>query len=148
VKQVAYSERQTPSVGFLIALSLSGPMVLLAALPFGLELALTLMVLVPSSLILTLYFSARKIVITQDELRAGSFRIPRSVIAAAKAIAPEQLRHELGPGLDARARLAIRGDLKQAVRIELSDPQDPTPYVLISTRNPAGLVSALGAGRS
>lgn len=44
---------------------------------------------------------------------------------------------------DARAFMLLRGYVETAVRVEVTDPDDPTPYVYLSTRNPQGLAAAL-----
>jgi hypothetical protein len=49
--------------------------------------------------------------------------------------------------LDGRAYLCLRGWISPVVRVELDDPDDPTPYWLVSTRRPAQLVAALAEGR-
>ena len=45
--------------------------------------------------------------------------------------------------LDARAWLLVRGWIPGVARITLDDPTDPTPYWLVSTRDPEGLAAAL-----
>jgi hypothetical protein len=123
-------------------------MVLLAAAPFGWPLAIALgsvtllTVLVLSSVLSPL------VVVDSERLLAGRMSIPLSVIGNATEIAKSDLRTELGPQLDARAQLMIRGDLKGAVKVEIADPNDPTPYLVISTRRPKELVSALRANRA
>lgn len=142
-----FEERLSPSVSVVLALSLSGPMMLLAALPFGLPLALTLAIVVPIVLIASAFLISPKIVVS-SELQRGRFRIPLDVISKAELFVGEEARLERGPRLDARARLAIRGDIDAVVKVQLSDPLDPTPYVVISTRRPEQLVAALSANRS
>ena len=44
---------------------------------------------------------------------------------------------------DARAYLLLRPYRKKAVKVSLSDPADPTPYWLVSTRRPDALAAAL-----
>jgi hypothetical protein len=44
---------------------------------------------------------------------------------------------------DARAYLLLRPYLKRAVRIEITDPADPAPYWLLSTRRPDQLAGVL-----
>ena len=78
-------------------------------------------------------------------LRAGSAHIPARLVGPARVLAGDELRTQLGPELDARAFLCIRGWVHQAVRVELHDPADPTPYWVVSTRSPDRLVSALVA---
>ena len=55
------------------------------------------------------------------------------------------LRQELGPRLDARAYVCLRAWARTGVHVVLEDPQDPTPYWLVSTRRPQDLAQALRA---
>jgi hypothetical protein len=144
---VIFEERLIPSSSVLMALSLSGPMVLLAALPFGLELSLSLGIVVPIVLITLAVLLSPKIEIDAS-MRIGKFTLPLNIITHAEGFEGEAARLQRGPSLDARAQLAIRGDIDQVVKIFLNDPLDPTPYILVSTRKPGELVSALGANRS
>ena len=58
---------------------------------------------------------------------------------------PRQTRRVAGVDADARAYLLLRPYLKRAVRVEITDPADPAPYWLVSTRHPDEL--AAGADR-
>src|SRR6478609_2592932 len=78
------------------------------------------------------------------ELHAGDAHVPVALLRAPRALDADETRHELGPGLDARAHVCLRGWVRTAVRVELDDPADPTPYWVVSTRRPAELVAALG----
>jgi hypothetical protein len=142
-----YRERLRPSRSVIFALLLSGPMVLLAALPFGLELGIALGILVPSALIALVSTLAPTVIVASD-FRAGRFSVPLEAIGEVEGFSGEQARLQRGPKLDARAQLLLRGDIDSVVRIEIIDPQDPTPYLLISTRNPEQLVAALRADRA
>jgi hypothetical protein len=75
-------------------------------------------------------------------------RIPIKVLGNAEVIEKEALKDLIGPRADARAQLFIRGYIRTAVKIMISDPLDPTPYVVISTRRPKELAVALLANRS
>jgi len=59
----------------------------------------------------------------------------------------EALRRQAGPQLDARAHLLLRGWVRGGLRLELVDPQDPTPYWLVSARHPERLAAAVEAAR-
>jgi hypothetical protein len=74
--------------------------------------------------------------------------IPLEAIGEATEVATQDLRNELGPSLDARAQLLVRGDIKTAVKVEITDGNDPTPYLVISTRRSSELVGALRANKS
>ena len=52
-------------------------------------------------------------------------------------------RRTAGVDADARAYLLLRPFLKRAVRVEITDPADPAPYWLVSTRHGEALVRAL-----
>ena len=54
-------------------------------------------------------------------------------------------RRLAGVEADARAYLLLRPYLKRAVRVEITDPADPAPYWLVSTRHPDELAAALDA---
>jgi hypothetical protein len=50
---------------------------------------------------------------------------------------------ERGTRLNGLAYLCIRGWVDPVVRIEITDPSDPTPYWLTSTRRPEQLAKVL-----
>lgn len=83
-------------------------------------------------------------------MEAGQARIPLSALGRAEPLDATQMRQALGPGLDARSHLCIRGWVPTGVRVEVSDPRDPVPYWVVSSRRPARLAAALadGAGRA
>lgn len=142
-----YTERLWPSFGILLATSLSFPMLLLAALPFGTEIGITISVTGTIALFALVILTAPTISVSA-ELIAGRMRIPLSVIGKTQPLNKLELRELIGPAADARAQLFIRGYVKSALKIEISDSSDPTPYVVISTRKPEQLAVALLANRS
>lgn len=76
-------------------------------------------------------------------LQAGSSRVPVEALGGAEGLTGEVWRHALGPGLDARAHLVIRGWVGTGVRVPVTDARDPVPYWLVSSRHPERLVAAL-----
>jgi hypothetical protein len=84
-----------------------------------------------------------RVEVAGGELRAGRAHIPVELLARPEALDAARTRTELGPRLDARAHLCLRGWIPTAVRVEVVDPQDPTPYWLVSTRRPDDLARAL-----
>jgi hypothetical protein len=122
-------------------------MLLLAALPFGTQAGFTVAILGTLSLFSLLFITSPTISVDKH-LKVGRMRIPLTVLASAEEIEREALRDLIGPKADARAQLFIRGYIKTAVKIQISDPLDPTPYVVISTRRPKELAVALLANRS
>jgi len=148
VKTQAYRERLYPSTSMLLGLSLSAPMVLLAALPLGLGAA-SLAATCVTSLIIFGSFHFSPMVLLDKQLTAKRLTLPLEILGKVTIYEDsDEVRMQLGPHLNANAKLAIRGDIGKLVKIEIIDPLDPTPYVLISTRQPQELASALRANFS
>ena len=122
-------------------------MVLLASLPFGTGLAIALGLLVPLSLNLVVQLLAPKITVANGRLVADRISVPISALGKASELSKEEFAKALGPKADPRAQLMIRGYVPGGVKIEVADPEDPTPYLLISSRNPEKLAIALDANR-
>ena len=77
------------------------------------------------------------------ELRAGVAHLPVSLVGRVDVVTGEAKREALGPQLDPQAFVLHRPWVGPAVRIEVLDPDDPTPYWVISTRRPQELLAAL-----
>jgi hypothetical protein len=90
-------------------------------------------------------FGNARIVIADGELRAGRAHIAVEHLGAIAALDAEETRRTAGREADARAYLLLRPYLKRAVRVQVDDPRDPTPYWLVSTRHPDELARVLAA---
>ena len=88
------------------------------------------------------YGSAR-LEVAGGVFRAGRARIGSEHLGAAEALDAERTRRVAGPEANARAYLLLRPYLKRAVRVEITDPADPAPYWLVSSRRPEELAGAL-----
>lgn len=144
----AFRERLAPGLGVQLAASLAAPMTFLAVAPFGIEAAIVAGVLAATGLITLLQLRAPSIKVDADFLRAGRITIPTSVISGCESLSGHDAFLARGPNLDPRAARLIIGDIDGVVRLSISDSSDPTPYLLLSTRNPGGIcafISALGA---
>jgi len=114
----------------------------LVALPAGVAFgSVAFMVLAVVALFLS--YGAARVTVQDGEFVAGSARIPVSFLASPVALDAEEARRAMGVEADARAFLVIRPYLKRAVRVDVVDPADPTPYWLVSTRHPRRLAAAL-----
>ena len=122
-------------------------MVLLASLPFGTGLAIALGLMVPLGLNLVVQLLAPKITVANGRLVADRISVPISALGKSSELSKEEFTKALGPKADPRAQLMIRGYVPGGVKIEVADPEDPTPYLLISSRNPGKLAIALDANR-
>ncbi|WP_188268792.1 MULTISPECIES: DUF3093 domain-containing protein [unclassified Streptomyces] len=93
------------------------------------------------------YGSARVRVVA-GSLVAGEARIPVSALGAAEVLDAEEARAWRTHKADPRAFMVMRSYVPRAVRVEVTDPADPTPYVYLSSREPEALVAALEAERA
>ncbi|WP_104818585.1 DUF3093 domain-containing protein [Kitasatospora sp. MMS16-BH015] len=131
----------------------------LLALGLGLSLALVLLRFSPIAALaglvagtaagaaaLSSYGSAR-IRVVQGSLVAGAARIPVSALGAAQPLTPTEAVAWRGVKADPRAFMLLRSYVPTALRVEVTDPQDPTPYLYLSTRSPLKLADALAAAR-
>lgn len=92
------------------------------------------------------YGSAR-IRVVAGSLVAGSARIPVAALGEAEVLAGEEARAWRMHKADPRAFMLLRSYVPTALRVEITDTADPTPYVYVSTRNPRALAKALNAVR-
>lgn len=76
-------------------------------------------------------------------LHAGKAHIDLAHIGEVESLDPEETRRVAGVDADARAHLLLRPYLKRAVKVHLTDPDDPAPYWLLHTRHPDELAAAL-----
>ena len=83
------------------------------------------------------------IAVTEEGLRVGTAYLEREFWGQAQAFRGLEARHERGPGAHGLAWLSLRPWIDPVVKIEVSDPEDPTPYWLISSKNPEALLAAL-----
>ena len=115
---------------------------LAVALPMTAAWALTgaAMALLASGL---LAYGAATVTVADGMLRAGRARIAAAHLGLSTALDAEATRRTAGVEADARAYLLLRPYLKRAVRVEITDPADPAPYWLVSSRHPDVLARAL-----
>ncbi|MEU3448260.1 DUF3093 domain-containing protein [Streptomyces thermolilacinus] len=92
------------------------------------------------------YGSARVRVVA-GSLVAGDARIPVEALGEPEALDAEEARAWRTYKADPRAFMLLRGYVPRAVRVEVTDPDDPTPYVYLSTRDPEALAAAIRAAR-
>ncbi|MDI1464945.1 DUF3093 domain-containing protein [Catellatospora sp. KI3] len=87
-----------------------------------------------------------RIAVTGTELQVDDARLPLGVVSRAIALDAETRRELLGPSADPLAFVVQRPWIAEAVQVVLADPDDITPYWVISTRHPDALVRALNEG--
>jgi len=124
------------------------PATLLVFSPIDLIAGAVVAVILAAGCVVLLLRSAPEIVVSDGMLRAGRASIPVSLTGETHVARGEDARYERGPGGDARAWLMLRGWVEPVARITVTDPDDPTPYWLLSTRRPEELTAALQLARA
>lgn len=109
---------------------------------------LAYVVLIPIPIWISFWLSRTRIEVTETngvkELHVGRAHIPGDLISRAAAVPASAKSSAMGRQLDPAAFVQHRPWVKTMALIVLDDPEDPTPYWLVSTRRPAELVAALG----
>jgi DUF3093 family protein len=90
-----------------------------------------------------LAYGGVRVSVADGVFRAGRAHIEGRHLGFVEALDAEQTRRTAGPEADARAYLVLRPYLKRAVKVQITDPADPTPYWLVSSRRPDDLAGAL-----
>lgn len=119
--------------------------VYLSVLPLGVTAAVGAAVVVTAAVVAALAASSPTVRLDDTSFTAGRASVPTRLLGDVVWARGEGARQERGPRLDARAFLLIRGWIDPVVRVALDDPEDPTPYWLVSTRRPETLAAALTA---
>jgi hypothetical protein len=91
--------------------------------------------------------SRGRVRLSDGVLHVPGARVPLSAVAAVTPLDRESTRRLRGPVASPLAYVATRPWLPLAVRVELDDPDDDTPYWLVGTRSPAALAEAVRAAR-
>lgn len=92
---------------------------------------------------LFLGYGGARITVADGRLHAGRAQIAAEYLGPAVALDADAARRLAGQDADARAYLLLRPYLKRAVRVDLTDPADPAPYWLLSSRRPDELAAVI-----
>lgn len=143
-----YEERLTAPRSWWFMAFLIGVSTALVMLPFGTLPLLGGLVggTAVASVIVSAYGSPRLRVVG-GFLIAGDAKIPVTALGEAEVLDPEEARAWRTYKADTRAFLMLRAYVPRALRVIVTDPQDPTPYLYLSTREPERLAEALKEAR-
>jgi hypothetical protein len=144
-----YDERLTaPRSWWLLPLA-AGLSLALILLKFGPVPGLVglLVGFVAAAMALSSYGSAR-IRVVQGSLVAGQAKIPVSALGEARPLDAAEAVAWRSVKADPRAFMLLRSYVRTAIRVEVTDPADPTPYLYLSTRDPQALAAALDEARA
>ncbi len=114
----------------------------------GLRAWLPYAVIIPLTVVALWWVGRLRVAVENGELWVDDAHIPLRFIAAARAIDAETKRELLGVRAHPWAFVVQRPWVKGAVVVLLNDPDDPTPYWLVSSRRPQALAAAIEQARA
>ncbi|MFQ6142278.1 DUF3093 domain-containing protein [Streptomyces similanensis] len=144
-----YEERLTAPRSWWLISFLVGVSFALILFPFGILPTLGGLVggTAAAAVVASSYGSVRIRVVGGD-LIAGEAKVPVTALGSAEILDAEEARAWRTHKADTRAFLLLRAYIPTALRVEVTDPADPTPYLYLSTREPQRLADALVAARA
>ena len=142
-----YREKLWPSPWIYISTLLLVPASILVLAPVSLPAGIVTGIVLYLAAVGSLTLTAPVIEVRDRMLRAGRAEISLDHTGEAVAAFDADARVERGTGLDARAFLVIRGWVQPVVRVPITDPDDPAPYWLLSSRRPKELAAAINGSR-
>ncbi|MEV6803509.1 DUF3093 domain-containing protein [Streptomyces sp. NPDC017248] len=144
-----YEERLTAPRSWWVISLLVGVSCALILLPFGtLPLLGGLVGGTAAAAVVASAYGSPRIRVVGDSLIAGEAKIPVAALGAAEVLDAEEARAWRTYKADTRAFLLLRAYIPTALRVEVTDPADPTPYLYLSTREPEKLAAAIDAART
>jgi hypothetical protein len=89
-----------------------------------------------------------RVSVRDGEFLVDDARLPVEFISTVEVIDAEARRDLLGVDAEPLAFVILRSWVRGGVRIDLDDPDDPTPYWFVSSRRPVELAEALRQARN
>jgi hypothetical protein len=142
-----YREKLWASLWVFLAMALVIPASLLVFWPIDPLVGIAVAAVLYAGCVGILVLASPVIEIDDGMLRAGRARLPLRFAGETSAYREPDATLQRGRLLDARAWLLLRGWVGPVVRVEVTDPEDPAPYWLLSTRRPEELKAALDAAK-
>ncbi|MFC9153488.1 DUF3093 domain-containing protein [Streptomyces bauhiniae] len=144
-----YEERLTAPRSWWLISVLVGVSFALILLPFGtLPLLGGLVGGTAVAAVMASAYGSPRIRVVGDALIAGEARIPVAALGTAEVLDAEEARAWRTYKADVRAFLLLRAYIPTALRVEVTDPEDPTPYLYLSTREPEKLAAAIAGAKT
>ncbi|MER7575668.1 DUF3093 domain-containing protein [Streptomyces sp. NPDC052415] len=144
-----YEERLTAPRSWWLVSVLAGFSLALILLPFGTLPTLGGLVGgTAAAAVVASSYGAVRIRVVGGSLIAGDAKIPVTALGEAEVLDREEARAWRTYKADTRAFLLLRAYIPTALRVEVTDPEDPTPYLYLSTRQPEALAEAIAAAKA
>ncbi len=144
-----YEERLTAPRSWWLISALVGLSLALILLPFGtLPMLGGLVGGTAVAAVMASSYGSVRIRVVGGSLIAGEAKIPVTALGEAEVLDPEEARAWRTYKADTRAFLLLRAYIPRALKVEVTDPEDPTPYLYLSTRDPQALAEAIEAAKA
>ena len=130
-----YQERVLPSLATYAVLLIIPISLFLVFLPFGEDIALLSVLFSTIVLLIGSYVLSPKIRLTEQSLQVGRATIPRELLGKAEAIRGNEVFAARGRDLSPLAYTRFQSGIKDMVKVQIQDVNDPTPYWLFASRN-------------
>ncbi|WP_375502786.1 DUF3093 domain-containing protein [uncultured Jatrophihabitans sp.] len=102
-------------------------------------------VLLPLSAVFVWWLGRSRLEVRGGELRIQGAHLPLRIVSGAVGLDPRTLRLVVGREGDPAAFVQIRPWVGPGVQLWLDDPDDPTPYWVVSTRHPDRVLALVRA---
>lgn len=143
-----YRERLYPTLWVPASFFPLVPALILIAAPFNVWIGVIAAVIVYGAIVVSVYSRTPVVVVTDESFVYGSAMVETEFIGSVSAYSGNAARLQRGVELDSRAWTKFKAFMDGVVKIEIIDPNDPTPYWLVATRNPEKLATALRQARN
>ena len=143
MRQSVYRERVIPSWSSFLLPPLLGVAIYAVFLQFDELLGINLAAIATFVVYWLVVSKAPVIELTDSHLRVGRAVIEREHLGSTSVVEAEDSFAERGHLLDARAFTVFQSSVRTMIKIKVTDPADPCPYWLFSTRHAEELAALL-----
>ena len=140
---VSYRERLSPSLWVIVGAAVIAPMAALVITPIDTTLALLAGALVGVAIVGLLVAASPVVEVRDGVLTTGRAHIDVGFTGDVTVLTGADAQYARGPGLHPRSWHMIRGGIDGLAIVTITDPDDPAPSWVISTRTPDRLAVAL-----
>ncbi len=141
--QGEYSELVTPKWTSFLPVTLILPTFWLTFAPINAPVGLVSGLLVTFLAIGLMIANSAKITVSGGQVQVGKANIEAKFIGVCEDVAYAPRFAQRVPNLDPRAYLKLQNSRRGLVKLEILDKKDPTPYWLISCKQPQQLIAAI-----
>lgn len=131
-----YFERVLPRASNFLPILLVPPICYLTLLPFSSIAGLTLGFTLALAAVAALWFASPQISIDSQHVEVGNAVLPIRFVGRVEVIDAKDAFEGRGVKLSPAAYASFQPSVKSMVKIFIEDPEDPTPYWLVSSRKP------------